>query len=304
MKKIFIYQNTGKERLDKFLQSQISTLSRSQIQKKILSGQVLLNGQISSVHHWLKPGDKISFHNTVNKEKISEHIIEPKIIGQTKDYLIINKPSGLLVHPTDKKETNTLVQWLLKKFPDLKKVGDDHSRPGIVHRLDREASGLMVVALNQKSFTNIKKQFQDRKVKKEYTVLVHGRMLNDDGEIKTGLVRNKKTGLMKVVASDPLAREAYTTYQIEQRFFNFSLLKVQIMTGRTHQIRAHLFSIGHSVVGDKLYQTRDLRKKKKTLDQRIFLHSATLEFCDLQGKKMRYHSALPLELKKFLLTLK
>ena len=117
--------------------------------------------------------------------------------SDNKNYLIINKPSGILVHPTNKKENNTIANWVLEKHPRLIEVGDSPIRPGIVHRLDKEVSGLMVIALNQKYFNLLKEQFQDRSIKKEYTALIYGKLININGEIKTPLERDKKTGLMK-----------------------------------------------------------------------------------------------------------
>ncbi len=305
----FIYQEKTKERLDKFLHSQMPKKSRSQIQKSIQAGQVKVNDKIAVVHFWLKNGDVISLgRKKVSQpldEKISEadKILVPKIVKKTDNYLVINKPSGLLVHPTEKHETNTLANWLLKEFPQVKKVGDDPARPGIVHRLDREVSGLMVVALNQKYFQILKKQFQERTLTKEYVALVHGRILNNTGEIITPLERDHKTGLMKVHTKKP-GLVAHTIYEVSSRYPNYTLLKVQIKTGRMHQIRAHLYSIGHSVVGDKLYQTRDIRKKKKNIDLRIFLHADLLKFQDANSRWHKYSSKLPVELADFLKELK
>lgn len=303
----FTYNQKTKERLDKYLQTQLN-ISRSQIKKIILDGQVKVNQEAPSVHHWLKVGDLIEYetkevdqNNPIAKK--NNKIIKPRIIKQTEDYLIINKPHGLLVHPTDKKETNTLANWLLEKFPKLINVGDDPRRPGIVHRLDREVSGLMIIALNQKFFAIIKKQFQERTIIKEYTALAHGNIINNEGEVITPLERDNDTGLMKALPAGE-GLNAHTTYEVIKRYPNYTLIKVQIKTGRMHQIRAHLYSIGHSIVGDKLYQTRDLRKKKKVLAMRIFLHASSLKFQDAQGQWQSYQSKLPIELEKFLAELK
>ncbi len=303
----FTYQQTSKERLDKYLQTKLN-ISRSQIKKIILDGQVKVNQEIPSVHRWLKVDDLIEYkakeidlNHPIAKK--NNKIIKPRIIKQTEDYLIINKPHGLLVHPTDKKETNTLANWLLEKFPDLIHVGDDPRRPGIVHRLDREVSGLMIIALNQKFFEIIKKQFQERTIIKEYTALAHGNIINNEGEVITPLERDNESGLMKALPAGE-GLNAHTTYEVIKRYPNYTLIKVQIKTGRMHQIRAHLYSIGHSIVGDKLYQTKDLRKKKKIVDLRIFLHASSLKFQDAQGQWQSYQSKLPIELEKFLAELK
>lgn len=299
----FIYQEENKERLDKYLLGQLADISRNQIKKIILNGQITVNEEPTSVHHWLKFGDKIQY-NPQAEEKEATFIAEPKIIDQNDEFLILDKPHGLLVHPTDKGEINTLADWVTQKFPQAKKIGDDPNRPAIVHRLDKEVSGLMVIPLTQDSFDNLKRQFQDRTVEKEYTALVHGQMINSLGEINTPIERDKKTGLMKIQNVKDSGKPALTLYEVVKKFVNYTLLKVKIKTGRMHQIRAHLYSIGHSVVGDKLYQTKDLRKKKKVLTQRIFLHAHHLKFKDLEGKWREYNIKLPGELENFLNNIK
>lgn len=297
-----IYQNTDKQRLDKYLLDHLD-ISRSQIKKVILNGQVTVNDQVASVHHWLKNKDKITYQ-TEAPQKEADFPALPKIIEQNKEFLIIEKPHNLLTHATDKGEINTLADWLMQEYPQTIKIGDDPQRPAIVHRLDKEVSGLMVIPLTQDSFDNLKQQFQDRTIKKEYTALVHGQMINEQGEINMPLERDKKTGLMKVQSGKNIGKPALTLYKVLKKYINYTLLNVEIKTGRMHQIRAHLYSIGHSIVGDKLYQTKDLRKKKKVLDQRIFLHSHYLKFKDLEGNWREYHSKLPHILQEFLNKLK
>ncbi|MBT6691112.1 RluA family pseudouridine synthase [Candidatus Parcubacteria bacterium] len=299
----YTYQEQDKERLDKFLLNHLD-ISRSQIKKVILDGQVTVNGKVSTVHHWLKHGDKILYEQKVVVQEPATFDTEPKIIRQVDEYLILEKPHGLLVHPTDKGENDTLADWLVKYFPETAKIGDDPNRPAIVHRLDKEVSGLMIIPLTQDSFDNLKRQFQDRTIKKEYTALVHGQMINEQGEITTPLERDKKTGLMKVQSAKNSGKRSHTTYQVIKKFIKYTLVEVQLKTGRMHQIRAHLYSIGHSIVGDKLYRTKDLRKKKKVLEQRIFLHANFLKFRVLDGQYHTYHSELPKELKDFLKTIK
>lgn len=292
------YQSEEKERLDKYLLNHLE-ISRSQIKKVILAGDVTVNGEVSSVHHWLRNGDKIIYNPSPEKKDVS-FVALPKVVDKTDEFVVIEKPHGLLTHATDKGELNTLADWIMQEYPETIKIGDDPQRPAIVHRLDKEVSGLMVVPLTQDSFDNIKKQFQDRTIKKEYTALVHGQLINDQGEINTPLERDKKTGLMKVQSSSFSGKPALTTYEVIKKYINYTLVKVQIKTGRMHQIRAHFYSIGHSIVGDKLYQTKDLRKKKKVLEQRIFLHSHFLKFKDLDGSWHEYESKLPHVLQEFL----
>lgn len=296
------YQGEEKQRLDKFLHEQNPDHSRNQIQKYILDDQVTVNGQKTSVHFWLKKNDQVAYDFT--KQQTDDKIIaKPKIKKETADYIIIEKPSGLLVHPTDKGEQNTLIQWLLAEYPQVKNISDDPQRPGLVQRLDRDVSGLMVIPLTKNFYENIKSQFMNRTVTKEYLCLVHGQVLNNQGEIKTSLARDKRSGLIKA-HSDGQGIEAHTIYEIAEKYTNYTLLKVQIKTGRTHQIRTHLYSIGHSVVGDKLYQTKDIRKKKKQVDIRIFLHAHLLKFLGPDEKTVKCTSPLPKELKNFLKDLK
>ncbi|MBU1202667.1 RluA family pseudouridine synthase [Patescibacteria group bacterium] len=299
----FIYQEEDKQRLDKYLPDKLD-ITRSQIKKLILSGQILVNDKAPTVHHWLKPGDKIFYQPKEVEEKNAEFPAEPKIVDENNEFIVLEKPSNMLSHPTDKGEINTMADWVMQKFPQAQKIGEDPNRPSIVHRLDREVSGLMVIPLTQDSFDSLKRQFADRTVRKEYTALVHGQLINDQGEINQPLERDKKTGLMKVQSGKEAGKIALTTYQIIKRFVNYTLVKVQIKTGRMHQIRAHFYSIGHSIVGDKLYQTKDIRKKKKVLDQRIFLHCTFLKFKDLEGNWHEYKSPLPHLLDQFLNKLK
>lgn len=296
----FEYKSKEKERLDKWLAIQLPDMTRSHIKKIILAGLVTVNDQDTTVHRWLKNGDKIDYDDDKSIKKPAGDMIEPLIIEQNEEYIILEKPHALLIHPTDQGETNTMADWLVNKFPKLSKIGDDPTRPGIVHRLDKEVSGLVVIALTQDSFDNLKKQFQDRTIKKEYTALIHGKLINDKGEINTPIERDKKTGLMKVQTAKDSGKIALTLYQVTKKFINYTLVKVIIKTGRMHQIRAHFYSIGHSIIGDKLYKTKDIRKKKKVLTSRIFLHADYLKFKNLAGELREYRSALPQELEKLL----
>ncbi|MEK9165344.1 MAG: RNA pseudouridine synthase [Patescibacteria group bacterium] len=236
----------------------------------------------------------------------------PQLIAAEKDYLIINKPAGLIVHlPRLGYQEPTLVDWLIKNYPEVKNVGDEVKlRPGIVHRLDKEASGLMVIARNQESFIWLKSQFQQRKVLKEYLSLVYGQIKKEEGEISLPL--NKGAGRTKV---KPRGKEnqksnikkAVTQFEVLERFQHYTLIKVRIETGRTHQIRAHFANYGHSIVGDQKYcHSRDRKRKaftKFVKSDRLFLHSHRLGFYDLNREWQEYRSALPEELRKFLDTL-
>lgn len=315
------------DRLDHFLVKQMPDLSRTKIQKMIESGFVLVNDKKPAKHQFLKENDRIEIRNKELEIKESEKKTEKKvkagvkkgdfslwkavkIIDDTADYLVIEKPSELLVHPTDKGETNTLIDWAIGKYPELKKVGEDPVRAAIVHRLDKEVSGLMVIPKSQEAFEHFKQLFKLRQIEKKYIALVYGEVKSDTGEINFPIGRSKdgeglfvatpaesasgKPASAKATAGKP----AKTKFWVKTRYKNFTLLEVEILTGRTHQIRVHLKALGNPIVGDELYKIRGLRKK---LDAgRIFLHAASLNFRDLKGKEKKYESKLPEGLKEIL----
>jgi 23S rRNA pseudouridine1911/1915/1917 synthase len=290
---------------------------------------ILINGKVAQKSgNMLKENDVISYDTSLKevekpkniisriKEKITTPKIELKIIAETPDYLVVEKPTGLLTHPTMAGEKNSLSTLLVKKYPELKKVGENPLRPGIVHRLDKDASGLLVVARTPKMFKHLKAQFKKRTVEKEYTVLVHGRVAKDEDEINFPIARSQTNDRMAarplttlhgsedLSPLNPGEKEAKTEFLVEQRFINFTLLSVKIHTGRMHQIRVHLLAYNHPVVGDPLYT----QKKRKTMwDQklgRLFLHCSSLGFKDLDGNMVAFTSKLPTKLTEFLTLLK
>ena len=203
---------------------------------------------------------------------------------------------------------------MLKNYPKLKGVGEYENRPGIVHRLDREASGVMVIAKNQKMFDHLKNQFKKRETEKEYSVLVHGKIENDHGEIDFDIDRSKdgrmasrpKTNRLslRTIMKIQFGKDALTEFWIERRFARYTLLKVQIHTGRTHQIRVHMLAFNHPVVGDTLYFNKKLNMTRDKELGRLFLHASHLCFRDLKDKKVCFELKLPSELDKFLGELK
>ena len=229
-----------------------------------------------------------------------------KIIDDTNDYLVIEKPAGLLVHPAPGHTETTLVDELLTKYPELKSVGDNPARPGLVHRLDKEASGLMVVAKTQAMFNNLKQQFQARTVNKEYITLVHGVMTptqeHDVIDKAIGRAHGRIARMAAHSQSLDSAKEAKTEYWVIKRLRHHTLLRVKIHTGRTHQIRVHMFSLGYPLVGDKIYIQKRVKPAKNI--ERLFLHSNKLGFKDLASEYHEYESKLPGELQNFLTSLK
>lgn len=299
-KEFQITEENSNKRLDQFLSSQFSDISRSFIQKAIKQGRVLVNDKQKTPHYKLKSGDKIF----IFFEKPAPLTVKPEdpgnldIIYEDENFVVLNKPAGQVVHPTDSHPKGTLANALMAKYPEIKNVGEDTLRPGIVHRLDKEVSGLMVVARMQIAFDHLKSQFKNRKILKEYIALVHGAPPEHHGIINLPISRSKtQSGKMAAQTNDIEAKQAETEYEIMETYRNYTLLKLTPKTGRTHQIRVHLNAIGCPLVGDALYKPR----KMKLVDLgRIFLHSSRLEFSDLEGNIKIFFSTLPQELNFFL----
>jgi len=226
----------------------------------------------------------------------------PSIVYEDNDIVAVNKPAGMLTHPTHSEKENTLVDFLLKRYPEMKKVGDEPDlRPGILHRLDRNTSGLMLAAKNQKTFLFLKKQFLDKTIIKKYLALVEGVPKKKYGSIDYAIRPSKKNRLKKVVVKNQpdenkkSIRSAKTEYKTIKTFGEkYALLEVRPLTGRTHQVRVHLSAIGHPVVGDTLYGS-----KTKIL-KRPFLHAYYLQFTRLNGMPMALEADLPNDLRNFL----
>ena len=225
-----------------------------------------------------------------------------KIIYEDNDVLVIEKPAGLLVHPTHKQEKDTLIAWLLDNYPEIKNVGDDEKRPGIVHRLDRDTSGLLAVAKNNESFQSLKKQFQEREIKKTYLALVVGHLKEKKGVITKTIGLSKKDYRKRSALLDIHSKPARTEYQVIKEFKDYSLLEVSPKTGRTHQIRVHLASIGYPIAGDKQYKFK--RQPCPENLTRQFLHAYRLQFQLLNGRIVKFKSELPEDLKEVIEKLK
>lgn len=228
-----------------------------------------------------------------------------EVIFENNDMLAVNKPAGILVHPVIGLNKKTLVDFLVTKHPEIKKVGDEPKmRPGIVHRLDKDTSGVVLVAKTQDFFDYIKKMFQNHEVKKEYVALVHGHVpekgvINTPIGLKPGTV--KRTVRAKSIK---MVKDAITEYLLADHFLfggeKFSLVRLIPKTGRTHQLRVHLSSINFPIVGDQLYGKR---KNPWNLN-RQFLHAESIEFNLLGGERIKIEADMPEELKKILKELK
>jgi 23S rRNA pseudouridine1911/1915/1917 synthase len=307
--KFTIKKDSAGKRLDLFL-VQKTKKTRGQAQKLIEDGLALVDGKKLSNHYALKEGETIELKGAKAAKKSQEFGVEPEIVFANKEFIVVNKPAGLIVHGAPHIKGLTLADWLVKKYPELKKVGEDKTRPGIMHRLDKDVSGLLVVARTNDSFFNLKKQFQKREIEKGYTALVYGAIAKDNDKIDFSLKRSSG-GHRQAAVPDGYdfkenfleLREAFTEFQVLRRFINYTLLAVKIKSGRKHQIRVHFFAYGHPLVGDNLYSTKKTREaNRKIALGRIFLVSSRLAFTDLAGKKHSFGIDLPKELESFLQT--
>ena len=282
-----IDESNAGERLDVFLASVITDKTRSAIQKLIQNGGVSVNKKPTTVHRFLKVGDQIDLVEIPSRPaaKSAKHLpsspspLTPRIISESADYLVIDKPTGLLVHPDAKTQDGTLIDWLIKHDPKIAKVGESPDRPGIVHRLDREVSGLMVVAKNQKAYDALTREFAEHKTEKTYLALVHGEIAKDEADIKFRIARSTTQPRM---AAHPVKEEegkaAWTHIRVLERFVGATLLEIKILSGRTHQIRAHLHALGHAVMGDPLYTHK--KTDRNVTAPRLMLQSVGLGFTD------------------------
>lgn len=242
------------QRLDSYLSRMLGQYSRSQFKKLIQEGLVLLNGQVIKPRQEIKSGDRILVWLPVRRsaDELIPESMPLEILFEDEEILVINKAPGIVVHPGAGHEQGTLVHGLLAHCPKLATQGAPQ-RPGIVHRLDRDTSGAMVVAKSGQAYLNLIKQFKVHKVTKEYLALVHGTFAQTSGEIRASLGRHP-TDRKRIAVVEKKGREAITRWQAQKQWGNLvSLLLVAIETGRTHQIRVHLSYLNHPVVGDQTY---------------------------------------------------
>lgn len=223
-----------------------------------------------------------------------------KVLFKNKDVFVIEKPAGMVVHHDARHISGTVVDWVLENYPGINGVGEDSERPGIVHRLDKDTSGVLIIARNQKSFLHLKKLFQTSGVQKIYNTLVVGSVKNDSGIINASIARSTKHFEKRVVGGKQgRAREAITEYKVVERINSaegeFTLLEVRPRTGRTHQIRSHLAHLGYPVVCDNLYGGKRFVCPAGLARQ--FLHASSVKFVGLNGKKIYIKAPLPKDLR-------
>lgn len=293
-------------RLDIFL-AERSDGSRGQIQKLIKSGGILVDGKPCKPNYRLTAGELVTLPELEAEYPAVIHGNAPilSVVFENEDLLVINKPAGLVVHPFEGFDGDTtLVDALLERYPDIADIGEDPARPGIVHRIDKDVSGLMVIAKTKEAFNALKLQFQNRTVYKEYIALVYGVLPKDHDVIEMRIARSKARGRMVARPQSQEGKEAKTEYDVLERFKNHTLVKVILHTGRTHQIRVHFLSINHPLVGDQLYKKTRMKNIKPLEMNRIFLHAHKLRFKLMDGMERTFVEKLPEELSLVLKKLK
>ena len=294
-----------KIRLDRYLAQQLPQVSRSQIQRDIEAGQVEVNGKvILESNQVVRKNDDVLYRESgSNKQESLQATNTPlKVLYNDHGLLIIDKPAGLTVHPGAGFKGETLASALLYLFKDIAIVGEEH-RPGIVHRLDKDTSGVILVAKTPAMYEFLKDAFAERKIKKEYIALVAGKVEKQHGFIESPIGRSK-TDFRKYTAKNPVeSKESLTEYKVLEYLHDetgvdvYTLVMVKLHTGRTHQIRVHFASLGHPLVGDQLYGN----KKTERADlHRQFLHAKRIEVRLPDGTWIEAESDFPKDLQKVL----
>jgi 23S rRNA pseudouridine1911/1915/1917 synthase len=284
-------QDAG-ERLDKFIASQLPDLSRTEVQKLIKAELVQVNAQPSKASYRLEEGDiiLIALPEETPLEIVAEDI-PLTVLYEDEAIAALDKPAGMVVHPAYGHRTGTLVNAALHRWPAMRTVGEEEVRAGVVHRLDKGTSGVIVMAKTHNAFEHLKAQFKARTVHKEYLALVEGTPQSSTGIIDAPIARDPKHRKRMAVVHE--GREAQTRYTLLEDLGTHTLIRAEPRTGRTHQIRVHMQWLGHPVVGDRVYGYRKQRIKMK----RLFLHAAQLSIdSPLSGERLTIEAALPIAL--------
>lgn len=293
LREITVEQNVDNKRLDKFISEMEEDLSRTTIQRLIEEEKVLVNEQKVKTSYKPISGDKIRIIVEQRpKLELKAQKIPVQIMYEDKDIVVVNKPKGMVVHPANGNYDGTLVNALLGMYEDKSdwsfSEDEENFRPGIVHRLDKDTSGLLIVAKNDVTLMKMSKEIQERKVTKKYIALVKGNVPDDEATIDLPIARSTKD--RKKMAVDEKGKNAVTYFKVLKRYDRYTLLELKIATGRTHQIRVHMSYIGHPVVGDEVYSNG----KNEFEVKGQMLHAWKLEFIHpITGKKINLEAPVP-----------
>lgn len=285
---ILVDEDMEGERLDTLVSEQLEELSRSLVKDLIEAQKIMVNGKGRKASYRVKEGEEIAVIIPEPQEiAMTPQDIPLEIVYQDADLLVVNKPKGMVVHPAHGNWDNTLVNALLFHIKDLSGINGS-LRPGIVHRLDKDTSGLMLVAKNDRAHRNLAEQIREHSIKREYIALVNGTIKENLGSIDAPIGRSKTERKKMAVVAD--GRPAISNYQVLTRYLNYTLIKVRLETGRTHQIRVHFAYIRHPVVGDSVYGSG---KKHFGLDSQA-LHACSIGFIHPRsGEYMEFSRAIP-----------
>lgn len=281
-------QQIGK-RLDAFLSENIEGQSRSYIQKLIEQDAVLVKGKPSKSNYKLRIGDNIEvcIPDPVPLDVVAEDI-ELNIVYEDEDVIVLNKPQGMVVHPAHGNYTGTIVNALLSHCDNLSGI-NGVMRPGIVHRIDKDTSGIIIIAKNNEAHVSLSEQLKEHSITRRYTALVEGVVKPDEGTIETMIGRNPRNRKEMAIVSKN-GKRAVTHYTVLERFENYTLIEARLETGRTHQIRVHMAHIGHPIVGDPVYGF----KKQKFHTEGQLLHARVLGFIHPRlGEYREFEAPLP-----------
>jgi len=285
-------------RLDAFLREKFPAVSRAALKRLIEQGHVRVNGHTVKPTHSPRAGEQIEIHwPEARPAEAQPEEIPLAILFEDKSLLVLNKPAGLVVHPAAGNEEHTLVNALLYHCQgSLSGIGGV-ARPGIVHRLDKETSGCLVVAKNDETHLVLSRQFAAREVGKIYNAIVCGELARDSGEIRAAIARHPTHRKRMAVRDDNSGRAAHTTYRVLERLNSATFVEAQLHTGRTHQIRVHFQFLGHPLVGDETYGARQNKKLVELTgyeSPRVLLHARELSFMHPRtGKEMSFEAPLP-----------
>ncbi|EKE18590.1 MAG: hypothetical protein ACD_9C00289G0006 [uncultured bacterium] len=306
MEKIIIEKQGAGLRVDKFLAKEFFLYSRAEIVRRIKDGQVLINGKSEKPSYTLEEDDELVLKG-FSREPVENILFENReialeILFENNNIIVISKPAGLQVHPSSNEKENTLVNALICKYPEIKNIHDEKedawTRPGIVHRLDKDTSGVMVIARNIATLEKLKELFKNRNIEKTYLAITSGIFKEKIGIIDKPIARSTSYKKQVIARNNTKTtiRSAETHFRVLKEFNEYSLVEVSPKTGRMHQIRIHLSFIGHPVVGDLIY---GISQGVKEEVERQLLHAHKLKF-ELDGEKFEFVSPEPNDFKEFL----
>lgn len=290
VKKMIIEVESGGKRLDVYLCEELSELTRSRIQKLIAEGSIAVNGAAAKANLKLKPGDRIEVVVPQPKEvEITPEEIPLDIVYEDDHMLVVNKPQGMVVHPAAGNFSGTLVNALMAYCGDSLSGINGEIRPGILHRIDKDTSGLLLVAKDDAAHLGLSQQIKEHSLTREYLALVHGRIKEDSGTIDAPIGRDEKNR-KKMTITEKNSRNAVTHFFVEERFDKYTFVRCRLETGRTHQIRVHMSKGGHPIVGDPVYG----RKKEEFKLHGQLLHAWKVGYIHpVSGEYMEFSRDLP-----------